>query len=133
MSSSTKKSKKELRKFALVMAVALTIIGGIALWRERSWGEYVLYVALFFLLSGRIYPRLLTPIEWTWMKMAHYLSLVMTFVILTLTFYIVITPIGLFMRLIGKDMLSLKLEPEKESYWLKVDPNGSGSRSDKPY
>ncbi len=128
-----KKSNKELRKFALIMTIAFAIIGGIALWRGREWGQYALYLSVFFLVTGGLLPRLLAPIEWAWMKLAHYLSIVVTFIILTLTFYLVITPLGLMMRLFGKDLLSLKFEPDRSSYWIKVDPDGSGSRYDKPY
>ncbi len=128
-----KKSNKELRKFALVMTIAFAIIGSIAFWQGRNGAPYLLYISAFFLVSGGLFPRLLIPIEWAWMKLAHYMSIVMTFIILTLTFYLMIAPLGLMMRLFGKDLLSLKFEPNRKSYWIKVDPDGPASRYDKPY
>jgi hypothetical protein len=133
MPKTTKKSIGELRRFGLVMTVPLVIIGGLQMWRERPSAPYWLALAALFFLSGILYPRLLAPIERGWMALAHRLSIVMTHVILTLTFYLIITPFGLLLQLLGKDLLQLKFEPARDSYWVPVEPNGPGSRSDKPY
>jgi len=53
-----------------------------------------------------------------WMSVAFVLGFVMAHVILTLFFFLVVTPIGLCARLAGKDFLSLKLDPKANSYWL---------------
>jgi hypothetical protein len=52
------------------------------------------------------------------MSVAFVLGFVMAHVILTLFFFLVITPIGLLARLSGKDFLSLKLNHEAKSYWI---------------
>ncbi len=128
-----KKSAGELRKFGLVTAAALTVLGAIFLWRHESAWPYLFGVAGFFLLSGLVIPRILAPIEWLWMKIAHVIGIMMTYVLLTLTYYIVITPVGLIMRLVGNDPLKRKFEPEADSYWVKVDPEGPTGRPEKPY
>jgi len=129
-----KKTNTELRKFAWVMTVAFGIIGLLAWWRGKETAYlWLLGIAAFFLLAGLIVPRLLAPIELVWMKFAHYLSIVMTYVILTLTYYLVITPVGLLLRIMRKDLLSLKFEKGLPSYWVKAEPDGAQTRPDKPF
>jgi len=126
-------STRELRKFGLVMAVAFGIFGALFVWREKPWGIYTLYVAAAFLVLGLVAPKLLGPIEKAWMALARVLQTVMTAIILTLMFFLVMTPIGLFIRLTGKDLLDMKGDPEIESYWVPVEHDGPATRPDKPY
>ena len=124
---------QRLRKFGFVMAVAFGIFGALFLWRDKPWGIYTLYAAAAFLGLGLVAPRLLAPIEKAWMALARVLQTVMTALILTLTFFLVMTPMGLLVRLTGKDLLGMKGDPEIESYWVPVEQDGPASRPDKPY
>jgi multisubunit Na+/H+ antiporter MnhG subunit len=53
-----------------------------------------------------------------WMTMAFALGFVMSHVILTLFFFLIVTPISLFARLVGKDFLNRKLDPTATTYWI---------------
>jgi hypothetical protein len=127
------RSSRELRKFGLVMAGALGALGGLAAWRGRSVGFALLGVAAAFLVFGLASPRLLGPLEKAWMAVARLMGIVMTHVILTLFYYLVITPFGIAMRIAGRDALRLRAAPARESFWEPLDPEGSASRPDKPY
>ena len=70
------------------------------------------------MVVGAILPRALKWVYIAWMSIAFALGFVMAHVILTLFFYLVITPVGLLARLVGKDFLSLKLDRSVKSYWL---------------
>ena len=126
------KSIPELRKFGLTMAGAFAVLGGILIWRTSPVGPYLLGLAAFFLVTGLVTPRLLGPIEKLWMAMAERLSVVMTFILLTLTYYLLITPFAIVIRLSGKDLLKIRTK-NQDSYWRKVEPDGPASRPDKPY
>ena len=93
------KSPQELRKFGLVMMGAFGLLGALAWWKDGWTAPYLLGLAAFFGVMGLIAPRALRPIEKAWMKLALVLSAVMTRVILTLAFVLVITPFGLVLRL----------------------------------
>lgn len=69
---------------------------------------------------GRFLPGLLRPVFRLWMMLAVVLGFVMTRVILSIVFYVVVTPIGLVMRLAGRDPLSKKPDPSMDSYWISV-------------
>lgn len=133
MKKENTKSKKELRKFGLVMTIPLAIIGGFLFWKEKPAAPYLLVLAAFFLISGLFFPTILKPVEKIWMKIAELISAVMTRVILFLTFYLVITPVGIILKLMGKDLLEIKFDPDKKSYWVPVEKDGPCSRPEKPY
>ena len=65
--------------------------------------------------------KFLKPVYDIWMKFAAVLAWVNTRIILIVMFYLVFTPIGLIMKLFGSDQLGLRMEKEKESYWIKKD------------
>ncbi len=111
-------SKADLRKFGLTMAGAFGLFGGIAAWREHGFYVYLLGVAVFFLVVGLILPVALRPIQKLWMTLALLMGWVMSRVILTIVFFIAVTPIGLFLRLSGKDLLDKKSGVKKETYWI---------------
>jgi hypothetical protein len=124
---------RKLRRFGLTMALPLGILGGLAAWRGKATAPYLLVLAAAFLLAGLFSPRVLIPVERGWMKFAGVLSAVMTRVVLFLSFYLVITPCGVLLRLLGKDPLQRRFDPQWKSYWVAVDPDGPCSRPDKPY
>ncbi len=127
------KSKKELRNFGITIGIAFAILGGLFFWRGKPAWIYLEIIACVFLLFGLIYPKILSPVEYIWMKFAHYLGIVVTHILVTLTFYVVITPLGLLLRLLGKDLLEMNFRKKKDSYWIPSDPNGPASRPEKPY
>ena len=127
------KTSAELRKFALIMAAALGLIAALLMWRHKPTASCFGGLAGLFLILCFFLPRILAPVEWAWMKLAHLLGMVMTRVILTMTFYLVITPMGLLVRLLGKDLLKMKFDRRAASYWVPVDPQGPCGRADKPY
>ena len=129
----TTKSPRALRKFGLTMAVAFGLLAALLWWRDKDWWVYVIAVALLFGFLGVVAPRVLGPVERAWMKLAELLGAVMSRVVLTIGFFIAVTPVGLYMRLRRRDLLNLRLDPEAETYWEDVEPDGPSTRPDKPY
>ena len=115
------------------MAVAVAVLASILLWRDSAAWPYVYAVAALFLLVGLVFPTLLAPIEWLWMAFARVMGIIMTDVVLGIAYYLMVTPIGLIMRLIGRDPLHRKFDKKSESYWRPVDPHGTASRPEKPF
>ena len=126
-------SRRDLRKFGLVMATAFSIVAGILLWRDRMWAIYLFAPAAFLLLMGLTRPTWLWSSQKVVMVFAEALGAVVTLVILTLTFFLVITPVGWFKRIFSGDTLGLTFDPERRTYWVDIDPNGPASRPDRPF
>lgn len=122
-----------LRRFGLVMVAAFGALGGLALWRGRPTGWYLLAVAGGFLVAAGLAPALLRPVERGWMAFAAVLQRVMTTLILTLTYYLMVTPLGVCMRLFGKAPLRKNGDPQEQTYWIPTEEEGPQTRPDKPY
>lgn len=111
--------KRELRKFGLVMAVAILVLALIrwALHGFHAWPWYFTYVAVAFGVLGLAAPRLLQPVFWVWIKFALAINWVMTHLLLTLAFFVLILPTRVILRLVGNDPLNRAWNPEALSYW----------------
>lgn len=125
--------REALRRFGLVMAVPLAVLGGALLWKGRPAGPCLLAAAAVFAVLAVGAPRLLAPVERWWMAFARVLGTAMTYVVLTLTWVLLVTPIALVMRLAGKDPLALRRRRERPTRWVPVEPDGPCSRPDKPF
>ena len=112
------------RTFGLVFAVLFAVIG---LWpllggdAVRIWS---LGLAVAFLARALVAPGLLAPLNRLWMRFGLLLHKVVSPLVLGLMFYATVTPIGLIMRLLGKDPLGRGFDPAAKSYWIERDPPG---------
>ena len=109
---------KELRKFGLWVGGVFVGIGLLYLWRHRPLYPWFITPGIALMFFGLVAPRLLKYIYVIWMTLAMVMGFVVSHVILTMFFFLVITPIGLVARLAGKDFLSLKLDRSAPSYWV---------------
>ena len=112
-----KSEKSDLRKFGITIGVILLIIAGFLFWKEKESFQILLTFGVTLCILGIVIPFILKPIYWVWMIFATILGWIMTRVILSLLFYIIVTPIGLIPRFFGKQFLELKWDKSKESYW----------------
>ena len=110
-------TRTDLRKFGVTMGIAFGLFGGLLFWRGRAFWVYLAGLAVFFLMFGMILPGLLKPIQKIWMTLALLMGWVMSRVILCVLFFLAITPIGLILRLTGKDILDRKPGVVRDSYW----------------
>lgn len=114
-----KGSKKDLRKFGLTIGIVLLILAALLFWFNKPTYPYFGGVGLFLILSGLLFPVILKPLNKIWMTLAIILGWIMTRVILTILFYLVLTPIGFLAKIFGKDFLDLKLDTNVNTYWIK--------------
>jgi hypothetical protein len=113
---------RALRKFGLTVGGVFAVLGLLFLWRHKAHYPYFLWPGAALVVFGAAQPRVLKWIYIAWMSLAFVLGFVMAHVILTLFFFLVITPTGLIARLTGKDFLSLKLDRAASSYWIPREP-----------
>lgn len=122
-------SAAEGRKFALTLAAAFAVFGGISWWRGHQWAPLVLGgLAGVFLLGGVLVPTRLGPVQRGWMAMAHAISRVTTPIFMGVVYFLVITPVGLLRRMSGAN--SLRTAQGKPSGWVdrRVNPRGDLTR-----
>lgn len=111
-------TRRDLRKFGLLVGGVLVTLGLWSLFRHRAAGPYLAAPGALLLLFGIVAPNALKGVYVAWMALAFTLGLVVSTVLLTFFYFGVITPIGLLARVCGKDFLSLKLDRKAASYWI---------------
>ena len=112
--------------FAAIGVFPLTVGG-----QPRTWA---LATAGLLLATAIARPRWLSPLNRVWVRLGWVLHRVVSPVVVTAIYFGTVTPTGLVLRLLKKDVLRLKREPRVDSYWIARDPPGPSRESfTRPY
>jgi hypothetical protein len=126
-------SPRDLRKFGLLFLVILGLIAGFLAWKDSALWPWFGAGAFLAGLGGLAWPRGLAPFYKVWMTLAVVLGYIVSRLLLTILFYAVVTPLGLIIRLLGKDLLDLKMG-DRESYWhLRPQEDYNPNQTEKMY
>ena len=112
-----KSKKSDIRKFGITISIILMIIAGFLFLKEKESYQIFLTVGTILFMLGILVPAILKPIYWIWMIFATILGWIMTRIILSILFYVILTPIGLISRVFGKQFLELKWNKTNITYW----------------
>lgn len=107
------------RSFGLVIAAGFTLVALLPLWRpphQPRW--WALAIAIGFALLALLWPKGLAVLNRLWLRFGLLLSAIVSPVVLGLLFYTTLLPIGLMMRIFGKDPLRLRADRGGSSYWI---------------
>lgn len=110
------------KSFGLVFTAVFLLI---ALWPMKDGGEFrtwALVTSCAFAVISLIAPKLLAPLNTVWFKFGLLLHKIVSPIVMGILYFLTVTPIGLLMRLFGKDPLNQKLDREAQSYWVEIDP-----------
>ena len=105
------------RSFGIVFFVVFFLIALYPLIHNEEIRIWSLIISLIFLILGLINSRTLTPLNKLWFKFGILLGKIVSPIIMGIIFFLVVTPIGFIMRILGKDVLNLKFNANK-SYWI---------------
>ena len=134
MGTHDSKTRRELRIFGFAFGGGLSVLGGILWWRGiTAVPPYLWGVAVVLWLLALVAPKLLRPLERVLATIFRAVTAALTAVLLTIFFYLIVTPIGLILRLTRKDALGKRFDRVRASYWLDVPPDGPWSRPEKPF
>jgi hypothetical protein len=116
------------RRFGLSVGGMLLLIGGLAWWLDHPRLATVLAVpGGLLVLGGLLVPSWLVPVERRWMAVATAIGAFNTRLILTISYYLIVSPVGMLMRLAGRDPLDRRLRTG-DSYWRKRPPEPPPTR-----
>jgi hypothetical protein len=113
---------KEVTKFGITFSVLAIGLAAFLLYKGDTLWMLFLGGSAFFLLTGLFGYPFLKPIYIGWMSFAFALGWVNTRIILGVVFYLIFTPVGIFGRLLGKDLLGLHFKRQSSTYWVKRKP-----------
>jgi hypothetical protein len=117
------------RSFGFVFAAVFAIIGAWPLLSSGSPRWWSIGIGAAFAVVAVVVPSILGGANRLWMKFGLLLAKIVSPIALGVLFYLVFTPIGLLMRLAGKDPLRLKADPNAKSYWIEREPPGPPPQS----
>ena len=106
------------RNFGLVFFFVFLIVGLWPLLNEGPFRIWSIVIAIIFLIFGLMNSKLLAPLNKLWFKFGLFLGATISPIVMGIIFFLVITPIGFLMKIIGKDLLNIKYDNKKKSYWI---------------
>ena len=106
------------RSFGIVFFIVFAIISFYPLINEGTIRTWSLILSLIFLILGLVNSKVLNPLNKIWFKFGLFLGGIISPMVMGIIFFLVVTPIGVFMRVMKKDLLNLKFNNNK-SYWIK--------------
>ena len=112
------------RSFGFVFATVFFLIAIYPLINSGEIKNWSIIISIIFLILGLINSRLLSPLNNLWFKFGIYLGKIISPIIMGIIFFLVVTPIGLIMKILKKDLLNLKYN-SKKTYWI----NKTGPKS----
>ena len=116
------------RSFGIVFFVVFLIISLLPLLNSNDIRIWSLIVAIIFLILGIINSKILTPLNKLWFKFGIFLGNIISPLVMGIIYLFVVTPIGLVLKIIKKDILSLN-KTKKSSYWKNKEKNNSNMKN----
>ena len=116
------------RNFGIVFSIVFLII---ALWPLLSQNEiriWSLIISVIFFSLGIINSKLLLPLNKIWFKFGIFLGNFIAPIVMGIIYFMVVTPTGLIMKMLGKDLLNLKKNNEN-SYWIEKDNSNNNLKN----
>ena len=106
------------RSFGIVFFVVFLIITTYPLINGDELRLWSLIISIVFLFLGLVNSKILNPLNKLWFKFGIFLAKIISPLVMGIIFFLVVTPIGLLMRLLNKDLLNLKFN-NNNTYWIK--------------
>ena len=117
------------RSFGITFFVVFLIVGIWPLLYSESIRIWSIIISLIFLFLGLIKSRHLTPLNKLWSRFGILLGSIVSPIVMGLVFFVVLTPVAIVMKLIGKDILKKKFNKNKKTYWIYREKNISSLKN----
>ena len=116
------REKSSNRSFGIIFFIVFLLISVWPIMDGQALRVWSLVISLIFLILGILNSKILTPLNLAWIKLGEILGRFIAPIVMAVIYFLIVTPIGLFMRIIGKDLLNLKFS-QNSSYWIKREKN----------
>ena len=109
---------KDIKKFGIIALVFFGVLCALGILTKKPVPTYLFGTLAFAGLCFILAPSKMKPVYSGWLKIAHFIGVVITAFILILTYYLVITPSALLKRLIGGAPIPVRPDKKASSYWV---------------
>jgi len=110
--------KTSEKSFGKVFSVVFLVVALFPLFNSKDFHVWALFISTIFLLLAYLAPKTLVIPNLLWFKFGVLIGSIVSRIILTIIYFITVLPIGLIMRLFGKDILKRRLDKKAYSYWI---------------
>jgi len=116
------------RNFGIVFFVFFLLISLWLFLNNKTLVYWPLTISIVFLILGLLNAKILTPLNKAWIKFGEILGSIISPLVMGIIFFGIVTPTGLFLKLIGKDVLKLK-QDKKNTYWIEKDNSNNSMKN----
>ena len=116
------------RSFGIVFFIFFLIVTIWPIQHGENIRIWALIVSLIFLVLGILNSKILSPLNKLWFKLGLLLGKIVSPIVMTLVFFLVVTPTGLIMKILGKDLLNLK-KNDKKTYWIEKNNENNSMKN----
>lgn len=117
------------RSFGWTFSAILAVAGAYGVWRGGGMLPWLLAVGALLAILTFLRDAWLTPLNRAWMKLGELMGRVVSPIVLGVIFFGVFTPVGVAMRLFGRDAMARRFEPALRTYWVRREPPGPAEGS----
>jgi len=114
------------RSFGIVFFIVFLFIALYPITYGEDIRIWSLIISFIFIILGLLNSKILTPLNKLWFQFGVILGKIISPIIMGIIFFLVVTPIGLIMKVLGKDLLRLKYNKKDNTYW--IEKNGPKSK-----
>ena len=111
------------KNFGIVISIVFLLIGIYQFAVHQHIIMWIFFVSIILLVLAIYFPRLLIWPNFFWYKIGIFLGYIISPIVMLLIFFLTIVPTGIVMRLLGKDLLSLKMNKSEKTYWIQRKKN----------
>ena len=116
------------RNFGIVFSIVFLIIAIWPIFNQNEIRIWSIIISLIFLILGLINSKFLSPLNKAWFKFGLILGSLIAPIVMGIVFFLVVTPTGLIMKALGKDLLGLKRN-KNNTYWLEKDNSNNNLKN----
>ena len=117
------KQNTQNRSFGLLFFIVFLAFALCLLIKKGEINLYLISIALIFLILGLLNSKILTPLNKSWIKFGELLGRIIAPIVMGIVYFIILTPISLLVRLLGKDLIGMKFDKNLKTYWIKRKKN----------
>ena len=105
------------KSFGIVFFLFFLIVSLFPLFKDGNIRVWSLIIAIIFLILGLLNSKFLTPLNKIWFKFGILLGNFVSPIVMSIVFFVIVTPTSIIMRVLGKNLLNLK-KGNKKTYWV---------------
>ncbi len=114
-------NKSSVKSFGILFAIVFLIIATWPLLNSEEIRIWSLFVSVIFLILGLIKSKILNPLNNFWIKLGELLGKIIAPIVMLFIFFVIITPMSFLVKIMRKDLLNVKFDKNKSSYWIERD------------